>query len=45
MAEAGSVLPMDHESGELFGLLPGLESLLVSIAEYRQALDQGKQLL
>ncbi|MGH8561953.1 MAG: nucleotidyltransferase domain-containing protein, partial [Nevskiales bacterium] len=39
-------VPQDsHESGELFGLLPGLDHPPASIADYRNALEQGKQLL
>ncbi len=38
-------LGADHSSGELFGLLPGLEHQPVAVVDYRLALEQGKELL
>jgi [protein-PII] uridylyltransferase len=45
MAEAASRLPPGGESGELFGLLPGIEGQPVTVSASRQMLEQGKLLL
>jgi [protein-PII] uridylyltransferase len=45
MTEAASRLASETDSGELFGLLPGLDGADVSVVAGRQALEQGQLLL
>jgi [protein-PII] uridylyltransferase len=44
-AETSQALQAEHDSGELFGLLPGLENVPVEVSAFREALQQGQQLL
>ncbi len=45
IAKHDQALEASHDSGELFGLLPGLEDVPVEINAFREVLQQGQQLL